>query len=119
MSQERRQFNRVAFDSRGHLCVGARQYECAVKDLSIHGALIELREATEFLADDEIQLRILLGDATPEITMELRFIERQEDLLRFRCTHIDLDSITHLRRLIELNLGDATLLERDFAALCR
>jgi len=30
---------------------------------------------------------------------------------------IDVDSMTHLRRLIELNLGDPTLLERELKAL--
>ena len=33
------------------------------------------------------------------------------------CHHIDIDSITHLRRLIELNLGDETLLQRELAEL--
>ena len=34
-----------------------------------------------------------------------------------RCLHMDLDSITHLRRLIEWQLGTAELLERDLAQL--
>ena len=33
------------------------------------------------------------------------------------CKGIDLDSVTHLRRLIELQLGDPALLERDLAEL--
>jgi hypothetical protein len=35
----------------------------------------------------------------------------------FKCEHIDLDSISALRRLVELNLGDSHLLERDLLAL--
>ncbi len=35
----------------------------------------------------------------------------------FRCEHIDIDSITHLKRLIELNLGDEALLHRELAHL--
>jgi len=31
--------------------------------------------------------------------------------------HIDIDSITHLRRLVELNLGDPALLERELHEL--
>ena len=38
-------------------------------------------------------------------------------LIGIACRSIDLDSITVLRRLIELNLGDAALLERDLQAL--
>jgi hypothetical protein len=34
-----------------------------------------------------------------------------------RCSSIDLDSITHLRRLVELNAGDPALLERELTAL--
>jgi hypothetical protein len=30
---------------------------------------------------------------------------------------MDLDTATHLHRLVELNLGDETLLERDLAEL--
>jgi len=34
-----------------------------------------------------------------------------------RCESIDLDSISHLRRLVELNLGDPELLNRELSAL--
>jgi hypothetical protein len=33
------------------------------------------------------------------------------------CRSIDIESITHLRRLLEINLGDAKLLERELKAL--
>jgi len=36
-----------------------------------------------------------------------------------RCDEIDLDSITALRRLIELNAADPALLERELGALVR
>ena len=39
------------------------------------------------------------------------------ELIGFVCRHIDVDSISHLRRLVELNLGDEALLERELAAL--
>jgi hypothetical protein len=33
------------------------------------------------------------------------------------CHSIDIDSVTHLRRLVELNLGNADLLQRELSAL--
>ncbi|MEI8326172.1 MAG: PilZ domain-containing protein, partial [Betaproteobacteria bacterium] len=33
------------------------------------------------------------------------------------CQHIDVDSLTNLRRLVELNLGDASLVDRELAHL--
>ncbi|HXK57002.1 MAG TPA: PilZ domain-containing protein, partial [Gammaproteobacteria bacterium] len=37
--------------------------------------------------------------------------------LGLRCVSIDMESIGHLRRLVELNLGDAELLHRDLESL--
>jgi hypothetical protein len=34
-----------------------------------------------------------------------------------RCDNIDIDSVTHLRRLVELNAGDPNLLDRELSAL--
>jgi hypothetical protein len=34
-----------------------------------------------------------------------------------RCETIDLESITHLRRLVELNSGDPSMLERELHSL--
>ena len=38
-------------------------------------------------------------------------------LAGLHCLAIDIDSVTHLRRLVELNLGDPALLEREVSAL--
>ena len=43
---------------------------------------------------------------------------KSDKLLGLLFHTIDLDSVTHLRRLIELQLGDPALLQRDLAALC-
>jgi hypothetical protein len=40
-----------------------------------------------------------------------------KDHLGFVCKHIELDSVTHLRRLIELNIADHDELERELGAL--
>ena len=37
--------------------------------------------------------------------------------LGFECTRIDQQSISHLRRVVELNLGDEALLQRELKAL--
>ncbi len=51
------------------------------------------------------------------IRMEISLAWARDGLLGFECQHIDLDSISHLRRLVELNLGDEELLERELALL--
>lgn len=49
--------------------------------------------------------------------MLVTLAHQKDGLLGLQCREIDLDSITHLRRLIELNLGSSELLERELGAL--
>ena len=49
--------------------------------------------------------------------MEARVVHVEGRYAGLRCLAIDLDSVTHLRRLVELNLGDPALLERELSAL--
>lgn len=117
MTEERRQFNRVAFDAVAIFCADKQQIECQIIDLSIHGALVKLLSPDDFDIGSDCQLKIPLGENAVMISMELELMHQKEDRLGLKCVHIDLDSITHLRRLVELNLGDSELLERDFDAL--
>jgi len=49
--------------------------------------------------------------------MDGRIANQRDDMMGIVCEHIDVDSMTHLRRLVELNMGDTSLLERELHAL--
>ena len=49
--------------------------------------------------------------------MEATVVHHQGQDYGLACREIDLDSVTHLRRLVALNLGDAALLERELTLL--
>lgn len=49
--------------------------------------------------------------------MDGTVVHCEDGHLGFRCDHIDLDSISHLKRLVELNLSDEALLERELSEL--
>jgi hypothetical protein len=49
--------------------------------------------------------------------MDVLIAHHENEELGLHCKDIDIDSITHLRRLIELNLGNPALLERELSAL--
>lgn len=51
------------------------------------------------------------------IRMDASAVHIDDGMINFICEHIDLDSITHLKRLVELNLGDPELLHRELSAL--
>ncbi|MNJ68362.1 hypothetical protein D3C77_646020 [compost metagenome] len=49
--------------------------------------------------------------------MDVQLVRSHTQQLGFSCLNIDVESASHLRRLVEFNLGDERLLERELAAL--
>lgn len=116
VSHERRRFHRFAFDAETQLRQGDRQWPVELHDLSLKGLLV--KRPADWNGDESqpFEAQIVLNQDTV-VTMEVALTRSQDDQLVFVCQHIDLDSISHLRRLVELNLGDEALLERELAAL--
>lgn len=113
---DRRRFKRIAFDARTELSQGEHRWSVELIDLSLKGLLVQRPdpwtgdETQPFAAD------IHLSDDV-EVRMDVRLTHVDHSQLGFVCLHIDLESIEHLRRLIELNLGDVEELERELGAL--
>ena len=115
-ANERRRFQRVAFDAPTVITQGERQWSAALQDISLKGLLIGTPR--DWNGDPHLPFEALieLGNEA-RVKMEVVLTRTQPHSLGFVCRHIDLESISHLRRLIELNLGDEQLLERELAAL--
>lgn len=113
---EKRHFHRVGFDGAAWLSCGIKEQACTIVDLSLHGALVTTGSPLD--PGCECTLRIPLAEDA-EIAMRIRVVRTSgvEHRMALECLTIDIDSIQHLRRLVELNLGDETLLQRDLAAL--
>jgi hypothetical protein len=127
METNRRRFSRIHFDTPGRLAfqVGGKERECAVEilDLSLKGALVKSDASTGLAIGMNCTLEVGLNDTdnddAPEgnIYMSAEIAHVRDTDIGLRCIEIDLDSITHLRRLIELNLGDESLLARELDKL--
>jgi hypothetical protein len=114
--QDRRQFSRVLFDAWVELRQGDKQWNAAIVDLSLKGLLVE--EPADWVIDDQQPLHAAIQlDASASIQMKVRCRHAERGQIGFECEHIDIDSISNLRRLVELNLGDPELLERQLGAL--
>lgn len=113
---ERRRFQRIAFDAATEIAQGERRWTVSLHDVSLKGLLVKRPRDWNGDADHPFQATITLDDGTC-LRMEVVLTRNRDDLLGFVCRHIDLDSISHLRRLVELNLGDESLLERELASL--
>ncbi|MDR1351163.1 MAG: PilZ domain-containing protein [Zoogloeaceae bacterium] len=127
MKSNRRRFARIHFSTPASLTFplqGAEQ-ECPVEvlDFSLKGALIKTATPVDLAPGASCTLALDLNDIGDDETLEGGIYMRAEIAhvsgrdIGLACVEIDLDSITHLRRLIELNLGDETLLSRELEHL--
>ena len=114
---EHRHFSRIQFHHGAHITIGGFSDACQVIDLSLKGALLRPAGSVAVQAGADCLLELVLDDGVSRVRMAGQIAHSEAGRIGMVCRSIDLDSITHLRRLIELNLGDATLLEREFAAL--
>ena len=117
MPHERRHFVRVQFDSPGQLRWPGQAVAVRVLDLSLKGALIMAPAEAALKAGMLCQITIPLAETGNHIAMSTEVAHVQGLHIGLLCRGIDLDSVTHLRRLIELQLGDPALLERDLGEL--
>lgn len=115
-ANNRRRFQRIAFDAATELVQGEQRWDVELHDLSLKGLLIKCPEGWN--GDPERPFLACISlTADTRMQMEVLLTHSNNGQLGFVCQHIDLDSISHLRRLVELNLGDSSLLERELAAL--
>ncbi|THF61144.1 PilZ domain-containing protein [Pseudothauera nasutitermitis] len=114
---EQRRFSRIRFHSGATLSIGNRETACEVLDLSLKGALLRPLDAFDAALGERCLLELRLDGEEAVVRMEGEVAHREAGRIGLTSREIDLDSITHLRRLLELNLGDAALLQREFSAL--
>lgn len=114
--EDRRRFKRISFDARTELTQGDKSWPVQLIDLSLKGLLIE--RPSPWLGDPDQSFIVDIHlNVDIDVQMEVRLTHDDHNHLGFVCEHIGLDSVTHLRRLIELNLADHDELERELAAL--
>ncbi len=116
-ADERRRFSRITFHRPAELDLGAEKATCEVIDVSLKGALVEVPVSFGPAVGQRCTLVIRLDAGDAAIRMEGDVVHREGTLVGVRCREIDLDSISHLRRLVELNIGDDDLLHRELSAL--
>lgn len=117
MSRNRRQFSRIHFHTEAHLFLPDGDWLVELLDLSLKGALIRPNDEQYIQVGSQGTLKIRLDEAETVIRMEVTVVHHQDSLYGLACREIDLDSVTHLRRLVALNVGDEALLERELVLL--
>jgi hypothetical protein len=112
----RRHFVRIPSDHAARLIAGKESWSCQVLDLSLKGALLQSRQPFSLPLGSACRLEVML-DREVKMAMEVTISHCHGDTIGVVSQHIDLESISHLRRFVELNLGDSALLQRELSEL--
>lgn len=115
--QVKRNYSRVPFKVESTLTVGQTCFDIKVIDISLKGALITKPEKWNIDESQDVFMEIKLANSDIVIQMQTEVVHEHEDKLGLRFVEIDVDSLSHLRRLLELNLGDAELINKEVSKL--
>lgn len=114
---DRRRFCRILFRAPVTVEYGGQCWQTDVADISLKGILLDKpSDWPANLPTAEVHLRLPLSEENV-VSIEATLSHTGARQLGFVYRSLDIDSATLLRRLIELNLGDEALLERELSAL--
>jgi len=119
---ESRHFSRIPFDAdvQLHFPLANTSYTAHLLDISLKGALLETKQSLSNVYSGKVcRIVLTLGKDGEQVIMEGVVVHQEAQDIGIECQHIDLDSMTNLRRLVELNTGDAKLLERELGELLK
>ncbi len=104
---EKRYFKRVDFQAEVQIICGENILHGDLLDISLKGALIRIHEPGILQVGRQAAIRIYLSTSDITLTAEVDVVHQRGEDYGFKLFKIDAESIGHLRRLLELNLGSS------------
>lgn len=117
--ENRRIFTRILFSINATLIVDEKEYVVSIHDISLNGSLITRPESAESLKGKLGILSFTLNEVDTPVTMHIAIVHEEKHEIGIQCNAIDIESISKLKRLVELNLGDEAQLNRELSQLSR
>lgn len=120
---EHRRFTRIPFDANAQLYdpQNNKSWNTELIDISLKGVKLSIpadwNEDWETAEHSNFEITLILAKDDVEIKIHAALKHHEETVLGFQTIHIDVDSASHLHRLLELNLGDSKLLDREYIEL--
>ena len=113
---DRRRFWRALFTAPVIVQDGDGRVSAELVDVSLNGALVEVPALWDRRVGQPVDLEFPLSEAVV-VKMSTTVAHLEGRRVGLKCEHVDLDSISHLRRLVELNSGNPELLRRELSEL--
>ena len=118
---EKRHFERVKFVEQASVQVGESTLPCKLIDISLKGSLLQFTDGNVPELDPDQDCLISLQLEGSEIVLEFHAsaTHSQQNTIGFYFTSMDSDSMMHLRRLLELNIGDTKEIDRELSYMIK
>ncbi len=113
---DKRRFQRVPFISNVQITLDGQSWQCGLLDISLKGLLIESSPQHKMSRDTLCSIALILSE-DKVINMQAEVIHSENHHLGLQWVNIDLDSLTTLRQLLEINLSDARKINHELADL--
>jgi hypothetical protein len=112
----RRRFQRFHFEGTVKLYSDKAMWESKLVDISLKGVLIERPVEWKGKVGSRFRMDLRINQSVI-ISMGVNAAHIMPHRIGFEWQKIDLDSFAELKRLVELNLGDPAILNRELSAL--
>ena len=113
---ERRIYNRIPFTAEILMQCGHEEWSCNLLDISLKGMLVEPPENIEIDMNNPCGMALFLGEDI-SIHARVNIVRSSKGNWGLKWLQIDVASLQHLRRLIELNTNDQAMLTRELSEL--
>lgn len=115
-NEEKRNHQRVPFQAEIVMQSGNEEWSCNLLDISLKGMLVEPPDNLDFDTSKPCATALFLGDEAA-IYARAKIVHIHNGTWGLEWLNMNVESLKHLRRLLELNLNDPKLLERELAEL--
>ena len=102
----KRRFTRIKFEEQCVLEYGVRSFSGRLLNISLKGALVEFLQDINFRQGDLWRLSFHLGNPDFILRFGVEVAHTADNLAGFRFVEVDLNTMFHLRNLLEARSGD-------------
>ena len=111
--EENRYYKRVNFHVNAAARIDNIMYAGELYDISLKGSLIKMNKKPGQFSGKTCSVMLKLPNSNITLEFEAKIVHTQDNFLGFKFEGADVDSITHLRRLLVLNTGDEEEIDRE------
>lgn len=117
--KEHRKFNRADFHTKGYFEKDGNEVHFGIINISLKGILVEPESLDSVESHMTVPLKIQLSSSEIVIETLAKLVHEEENHLGFQFEEIEVESMIHLRRLVELNSVSADIISKELHFLQR